>query len=522
MMGEATRQPYDDNGVRLPDSWITATLGEIYVVLGGGTPSTEKSEYWGDGTPWITSADINGVRDIQLRKKVTDKGITNSTANIVPAKSLLVVTRVGLGKIAITEAPICFSQDVQGLIQKPDFVLPEFSLYLLSYELQTLKFQGRGTTISGITKKQLTDLKFPLAPIAEQQRIVAKLEELFSELDQGVENLRTAQQQLKVYRQALLKHAFEGRLTAKWRTQNPDKLESTKALLARIQQERTARYQQQLAEWQEAQRAWEANGKTGSKPAKPKALKALPALTAEDLVELPELPEGWSYIYLTYLGDLSRGKSKHRPRNDPRLFGGPYPFIQTGEVKSANRVVRTYSNTYSAFGLEQSKLWPTGTLCITIAANIAETAFLGFDGCFPDSVVGFSAVKSLVNPEYVDFFIQGARARIEAYAPATAQKNINLETLENLVVPLCCADEQRALLQILDERFSVIDQLETTITTSLQQAEALRQSILKKAFSGQLVPQHPDDEPASALLERIRAERAAQPKPRGRKSKAEA
>ena len=256
MMGEATRQPYDDNGVRLPDSWITATLGEIYVVLGGGTPSTEKSEYWGDGTPWITSADINGVRDIQLRKKVTDKGITNSTANIVPAKSLLVVTRVGLGKIAITEAPICFSQDVQGLIQKPDFVLPEFSLYLLSYELQTLKFQGRGTTISGITKKQLTDLKFPLAPIAEQQRIVAKLEELFSELDQGVENLRTAQQQLKVYRQALLKHAFEGRLTAKWRTQNPDKLESTKALLARIQQERTARYQQQLAEWQEAQRAW--------------------------------------------------------------------------------------------------------------------------------------------------------------------------------------------------------------------------------------------------------------------------
>ena len=89
-MGEATRQPYDDNGVRLPDSWITATLGEIYVVLGGGTPSTEKSEYWGDGTPWITSADINGVRDIQLRKKVTDKGITNSTA-INPAIKLLLI-----------------------------------------------------------------------------------------------------------------------------------------------------------------------------------------------------------------------------------------------------------------------------------------------------------------------------------------------------------------------------------------------------------------------------------------------
>lgn len=368
----------------------------------------------------------------------------------------------------------------------------------------------QGALYPAVRPADIESFEFLLPPAAEQQRIVAKLEELFSELDKGVENLRTAQQQLKVYRQALLKHAFEGKLTAEWRAQNPDKLESAEALLARIQQEREARYQQQLAEWQAAQQAWEASGKTGSKPTKPKAPKVMPALTTEALTELPELPDGWIYIYLAYLGDLGRGKSKHRPRNDPRLFGGPYPFIQTGEVKSANRVVRSHSNTYSEFGLEQSKLWPKGTLCITIAANIAETAFLGFDGCFPDSVVGFSAIDKLVNPEYVDFFIQGARARIEAYAPATAQKNINLETLENLVIPLCCGDEQKLLMQILDERFSIIDQLETTITTSLQQAEALRQSILKKAFSGQLVPQHPDDEPASVLLERIRAERAAQ------------
>lgn len=405
-----------------------------------------------------------------------------------------------------------------GLASAEFIVFPENELIkssFLKYRLNARDFVGFANHLNEgdrprVNFEQIGDFDLLVPPVAEQARIVAKLEELFSELDKGVENLRTAQQQLKVYRQALLKHAFEGKLTADWRAQNPDKLESAEARLARIQQEREAHYQQQLAEWKEAQQVWKASGKTGSKPAKPKVPKALPALTPDELAELPDLPEGWSYVYLAYLGDLGRGKSKHRPRNDPRLFGGQYPFIQTGEVKSANRVVRTYSNTYSAFGLEQSKLWPTGTLCITIAANIAETAFLGFDGCFPDSVVGFSAAKSLVNPEYVDFFIQGARVRIESYAPATAQKNINLETLENLVVPLCCADEQRALLQILDERFSIIDQLESTITTSLQQAEALRQSILKKAFSGQLVQQHPDDEPASVLLERIRAERAAQ------------
>jgi type I restriction enzyme S subunit len=107
----------------------------------------------------------------------------------------------------------------------------------------------------------------------------------------------------------------------------------------------------------------------------------------------------------------------------------------------------------------------------------------------------------------VDFFIQGVRTRIEAYAPATAQKNINLETLENLVVPFCSFTEQRQVIDVLEERFSVIDQLDQSITTALQQAQALRQSILKKAFSGQLVPQDPHDEPASVLLARIKTDR---------------
>lgn len=220
---------------------------------------------------------------------------------------------------------------------------------------------------------------------------------------------------------------------------------------------------------------------------------------------MPALPDGWAYVYLQELGDLGRGKSKHRPRNDPRLFGGPYPFIQTGEVKAANKIIRTFDQTYSEFGLAQSKLWIKGTLCITIAANIAETAFLGFDGCFPDSVVGFSAFEKLTQSEFVDYFIRSARSKIDAYAPATAQKNINLTTLENLVVPYCSILEQNEAVMILDERFSVIEQLEQTITMTLQQAAILRQAILKKAFAGQLVPQDPHDEPASALLARIRA-----------------
>ena len=164
-------------------------------------------------------------------------------------------------------------------------------------------------------------------------------------------------------------------------------------------------------------------------------------------------------------------------------------------------------------------------MCITIAANIAETAFLGFDGCFPDSVVGFAAYSSVL-PSYVELFIKAVRIRIEAYAPATAQKNINLTTLENLVIPYCSPLEQKQIVDEVAAIFSVIDNNESEIEKALTKTEILRQSILKKAFSGQLVPQDPNDEPASELLARIQAERAAiqeQAKPapmkRGRKAK---
>ena len=194
----------------------------------------------------------------------------------------------------------------------------------------------------------------------------------------------------------------------------------------------------------------------------------------------------------------------------PELFGGAYPFVQTGDVKAAGREIRKYSKTYGDFGLKQSKLWPRGTLCITIAANIAETAFLGFDGCFPDSIVGFNAADSLVLPAYVELFIKSVRARIEAYAPATAQKNINLITLENLIVPLCSLPEQQAIVARLESSLSTIEHQKKTIDKQLRSAVALRQSILKKAFSGQLVAQNSNDEPASALLERIKAQKVTQ------------
>jgi type I restriction enzyme, S subunit len=142
---------------------------------------------------------------------------------------------------------------------------------------------------------------------------------------------------------------------------------------------------------------------------------------------------GWPIESLGKLGELNRGVSKHRPRNTPELIGGPYPLIQTGEISNAGTYITNYENTYSEAGLAQSRMWPKGTLCITIAANIAQTAILTFDACFPDSVVGFiSGPKT--NQIFVHYWFSFFQKLLEEQAPQVAQKNINLKTLNDLLV----------------------------------------------------------------------------------------
>ncbi len=483
------------------NQWARCTLGEIAKLKNGY--AFKSQEYQNEGIPILRISDINdGIVQIENTKFIY-QDVEFDKYTVKTGDILIAMSGATTGKFGIynSTSKAYQNQRVGNLKPVSDSVVNKRFLYYLLHSLKRrIEKDAYGGAQPNISSSKVEEIKIELPPLNEQHRIVAKIEALFSELDNGIANLKAAQQQLKTYRQALLKHAFEGKLTAEWRAQNTDKLESAETLLDRIAQARTQRYQAQL-------NAWQASKKAGIKQnSKPKAPKTLAPLTAAELAELPELPEGWGYVYLAELGDLGRGKSKHRPRNDPKLFGGSYPFIQTGNVKASAKFITEYTQTYSDFGLSQSKLWPKDTLCITIAANIAETAFLGFDGCFPDSIVGFTAFKNQVFAEYVDFFIQAVRSRVEAYAPATAQKNINLETLENLVVPICSLDEQTKLKEKLEEKFSEIDQLEQTITTALQQADALRQSILKKAFSGQLVPQDPNDEPASALLARIKAE----------------
>lgn len=192
--------------------------------------------------------------------------------------------------------------------------------------------------------------------------------------------------------------------------------------------------------------------------------------------------KGWDILMFSEVGSLDRGVSKHRPRNAKELLGGPYPLIQTGDIANSEGYIREFKSTYSEIGLKQSKLWKEGTLCITIAANIAKTGILTFDACFPDSVVGFIPNKK-TNVEFIQLWLSHLQEMLEATAPESAQKNINLEILRNLSLPVPPIELQNQFAQITQQ----IQQQKQKVRKQIDQSENLFQSLLQQAFNEELV-----------------------------------
>mgnify|MGYP003604022782 FL=1 len=321
---------------KLPKDWQIKTLGEVCETTSGGTPSRGNASYYNGTIPWVKSGELNKGVIYDTEEKITEEAIKNSSAKIFPKGTLLIALYgATIGKLAFLGVDAATNQAVCGIYQN-DSIDSKYIYNFLFHKKQDLVKQGIGGAQPNISQTILKKLAIPLPPLETQQAIVSKLEELFSALDKGIEDLKTAQQQLKTYRQSVLKWAFEGKLTNE-------------------------------------------NVKEG------------------------ELPKGWEIVDLKQVCEVKRGKSKHRPRNAPELYSGNYPFIQTGDIRNANGgYIKRYSQTYSEIGLAQSNLWPKGTLCITIAANIGETAILDFDACFPDSVVGLLSKNEIIFNKYMN------------------------------------------------------------------------------------------------------------------------
>jgi type I restriction enzyme S subunit len=369
------------------------------------------------------------------------------------------------------------STEFYALRPKPG-LLAEYLFYFItqeSFRKEAARNMTGAVGLRRVPKNYLAEQSIPLPPLPDQHRIVEEIEKQFTRLDAGVKALKRVQANLKRYRAAVLKSACEGRLVPTEAGQSRSGVPPlSKSSAANKRQDAASTYEtgeQLLARiLREREKNWQGRGKYKS-PAAP------------DTTNHPPNPEGWTWATKPQRGDLNIFNSKHRPRDDKRLYDGPYPFIQTGDVRKSGGIIRGHNQTYSEFGLQQSRLWPEGTLCITIAANIAETGILAFAACFPDSIVGFECSDYPNVVKYICFFINTVREKLEQFAPATAQKNINLEVLQNVAIPLPPLIELTRIVAEVERRLSVIDELETLVTTNLARANRLRQSILQQAFS---------------------------------------
>ncbi len=372
---------------------------------------------------------------------------------------------------------------------------------------------GNQASMRNIGQERIGQIRVPLAPRAEQTRIVAKLEELLSDLDAGVAELKAAQRKLKQYRQSLLKAAVEGALTAEWRARNKP-TETGAQLLDRILSERRARWEaKQLNKFKE-------QGKTPPKDWQ----KKYPEPVQPDTSDLPVLPEGWVWATIDQIAQVGTGVTPLRSKS-AYFNEGTIPWVTSSALNSETVTSATELVTDLALKECRLQLFPIGSLLV---AMYGEGKTRGKCSELLISATINQAIAAIVlEPAaqsckaYLKAFLLDSYERMRAQASGGVQPNLNLQIVKAIALPLPPCAEQAEITQLLDEQFDQITQQQTAVQVSLKQSAAQRQNILRAAFAGQLVPQDPNDEPASVLLERIRADRAAQAavKLRGRKTR---
>ncbi|WP_324636528.1 restriction endonuclease subunit S [Bacillus velezensis] len=432
-------QPYE-----VPENWVWTKLECVFEQVKEQIQPTGNEKYI--GLEHMNKG--GGILEVGNTEGVKSKKVVFKKNDVLYGK-----LRPYLNKHAHVEFDGVASTDILVYRNKNISTNKLLNMYLgLPQVLQYANENSNGINLPRVSPKAMDNMHFPLPPLSEQKRIAEKVERLLSKIEEAKQLIEEAKETFELRRAAILDKAFRGELTRKWREENQcDKLEPI-----------------------------EQSGNLG--PFK--------------------LPHGWEWKKLGEIGELQRGKSKHRPRNDPKLFGGEYPFIQTGDVARSSDYVEDFSQTLSEFGYNQSKLFPIGTVCITIAANIADTAILNFPCCFPDSVVGFVPFEEIVSSEFVHYYISTIKNDLEHYAPATAQKNINLKILNEVLVPVPSLREHEVIMDkiknLLDKEYEASQYL--FLENSI---ELLKQSILSKAFRGELGTNDPSEENAIELLKEV-------------------
>jgi type I restriction enzyme, S subunit len=479
----------------LPESWLWTTVEQIGEVTTGFTPPKNQSRFFGGALPFFKPTDLDAGYNVRsFREALTQDGAT--LGRLLPAGAVL-VTCIGatIGKTGLARVACATNQQINAVIVQQECMLPEWLYWWFSSAggQQNIISNASATTLPIINKSRFAALPVPLAPLAEQTRIVKEIEKHVSIIDAGVTALNRVQANLKRYRAAVLQAACEGRLVPTEaelaRTEERD-YEPADGLLERLLQHRRALWEQERGN-----RGYE-------EPAPPSDL------------DLPSIPEGWVWVSLEQLSDQRKAITYGVVKlGDP--IGDGVPTLRTSNVRHLRLDLREVKRISPIIAAQYQRTRLEGGEVL-----IAVRGTLGGVVVAPDACAGFNVSREVAVVAPVDRVISPVLAYFIGSPPmqawltrntrGIAYTGINIETLKELPVPLPPLSEQRRIVAEVERRLSIIEETDALITANLKRAERLRQAILKRAFEGKLVPQDPDDEPASVLLERIRAERASQ------------
>ncbi|ETO91998.1 restriction endonuclease subunit S [Legionella oakridgensis] len=465
----------ETNLYQLPKGWVRTKVGDIFeFAYGKGLVKSARKET--GPYPVYGSNGVVGFHD-----------------EYVTVGPKVIVGRKGAAGAVHYCNENCWPIDTTYFINSINVVDSKFSYYLLK-NLRLNQFET-STAIPGLNRDDAYRLDILLPPPPEQKRIVAKIEELFSKLDNGITALKTAREQLKVYRQAILKHAFEGKLTAKWREENPEKLEIPDQLLVCIQKERKTKLQDLVNE--------------GDNEAKRYLTKIAKAKVNRPENKLPLSAKWVSLIEICTL--IVDCHNKTAPYENQGIWLIRTPCVKDGKIFLNEEARFISEETYEYWA---KRCYPKpGDIIFTREAPMGEVGIIPENTkiCMGQRMMLLRPSNHLASKYLLYSMMEpGFQSRMNLSAVGTGVKHLRVGDVENLCIPIFGRAEQSAIIDILDEQLSVIEEQEKEIEASLNKSEVLRQAILKKAFSGQLVSQDSEDEPASNLLERIRTEKAVE------------
>ena len=464
----------------IPESWSWTTMGDVSQVVGGGTPPTsDPSNFDGGSIPWITPADLSGYSDKHIAggtRSITQKGLGRSGARLMPTGTVLFSSRAPIGYVAIASQPVSSNQGFKSFVLYRGLA-PDYVYHYLKRAKDLALDLASGTTFLEISGAKAAQIVIPVAPYAEQHLVVAEIEKQFSRLDAAVAALKRAQANLRRYRSSVLKMACEGRLVPQDPNDKP-----ADSLMKHIDPH-------------------------------PRGHTAQPAQAANAIAscndETGALPSGW---YWSVLEDVSAAVVDC-PHSTPEWTESGPICVRTTEFGPGHLDLTNARHVSDATYRERiQRLQPReGDILYSREGGILGIACVipfGVKLCLGQRMMLIRTSASAV-PAFVMYVLNSQRITglVRRLTGGSASPHLNVKDIKRFPIPLPPPAEQHRIVAEVERRLSVMDELETAVEANLKRAERLRQAILKRAFEGRLVPQDPDDEPASVLLERIRIQR---------------